>query len=97
MYLRARYYDPALSTFTALDPFEGLVQRPMSLNGYSWVEGNPVVNTDASGMLPQCDCQCSEFDPSDRDDVYDYVDCYMGCIQQLHAHSAPKHMFSENL
>ena len=26
--------------------------RPMSLNGYSWVEGNPVMLTDASGKQP---------------------------------------------
>lgn len=45
-YNRARYYNPALGTFTGLDPFEGIFNEPMSLNGYSWVEGN-VVN--ASG------------------------------------------------
>ena len=28
--------------FTALDPFEGTAQRPMSLNGYSYVDGDPV-------------------------------------------------------
>lgn len=40
VHLRARDYNPALGVFTALDPFEGLLDRPMSLNGYSWVEGN---------------------------------------------------------
>jgi RHS repeat-associated protein len=49
VYLRARYYNPSMGMFSALDPFEGMHNRPMSLNGYSWVEGNPVMNTDASG------------------------------------------------
>jgi RHS repeat-associated protein len=49
VHLRARYYNPELGTFTALDPFEGLHDRPMSLNGYSYAHGNPVMNTDPSG------------------------------------------------
>ena len=49
LYLRARYYAPSLGVFTGRDPFEGFWQRPMSLNGYSWVEGN--VPNDAVGEL----------------------------------------------
>jgi RHS repeat-associated protein len=51
LYLRARYYNPALGVFTALDPFEGVHERAMSLNGYSWVEGNVVNAVDPSGMI----------------------------------------------
>jgi RHS repeat-associated protein len=50
-YHRARYYDPSLGVFNALDPFEGMHNRPMSLNGYSWVEGNVVNATDPSGLF----------------------------------------------
>jgi len=49
LYLRARYYNPAAGVFTARDPFEGVATRPMSLNGYSWVEGNPINFIDPSG------------------------------------------------
>ncbi|MEO8609210.1 MAG: RHS repeat-associated core domain-containing protein [Chloroflexota bacterium] len=49
LYLRARYYNPAAGVFTALDPFEGVFNRPMSLNGYSWVEGNVPNAIDPSG------------------------------------------------
>jgi len=42
-------YDPATGVFTALDPFEGTMQRPMSMNGYSWVEGNTPNWTDPTG------------------------------------------------
>ena len=49
---RARDYAPALGIFPSLDPFEGLHDRPMSLNGYSWVEGNVPNATDPSGLAP---------------------------------------------
>ncbi len=46
LYLRARYYAPSSGVFTALDPFEGLMSRPMSLNGYLYVEGQVINATD---------------------------------------------------
>jgi hypothetical protein len=50
LHLRARNYFPNLGTFLSLDPFEGTRSRPMSLNGYSYVEGNVPNRTDPSGM-----------------------------------------------
>jgi RHS repeat-associated protein len=50
--LRARNYQPGLGVFASLDPFEGLEDEPMSLNGYSYVHGNPVNWTDPSGEFP---------------------------------------------
>jgi RHS repeat-associated protein len=49
-HLRARNYFPNLGTFLSLDPFEGTRSRPMSLNGYSYVEGNVPNWTDPSGL-----------------------------------------------
>jgi RHS repeat-associated protein len=54
LYLRARYYNPALGTFLSLDPFEGTPDRPMSLNGYSYVGGNPVNRVDRTGRQEVC-------------------------------------------
>jgi len=51
IYLRARYYSPALGIFQSKDPFAGWMTRAMSRNGYSYVEGNPVNYTDPSGKL----------------------------------------------
>lgn len=51
VYLRARYYNPNIGNFVSLDPFEGFDTSPMSLNGYSWVEGNVANATDPSGMF----------------------------------------------
>lgn len=49
VHLRARDYSPQLGIFPSRDPFEGIVGRPMSLNGYSWVEGNVLNFNDPSG------------------------------------------------
>ncbi len=49
-YNRARYYDPRLSVFNSLDPYPGTMARPMSLNGYAYVEGNTPNRTDPTGM-----------------------------------------------
>jgi RHS repeat-associated protein len=46
---RARYYNPAIGGWLSLDPFEGMAGRPMSLNGYMYVEGNVVNLTDSTG------------------------------------------------
>ena len=43
LYLRARYYSPALGVFTALDPME-------NLNRYQYVGANPVNAVDPSGL-----------------------------------------------
>jgi RHS repeat-associated protein len=50
LFLRARYMNPNMGTFLSLDPFEGKTCTPMSLNGYGWVHGNPITNTDPTGM-----------------------------------------------
>jgi len=50
-HLRARYYDPSVGTFASLDPFEGYVDVPMSLNGYAYAHGDPINNTDPSGEI----------------------------------------------
>jgi RHS repeat-associated protein len=49
VYLRARYYDPRLGVFLSRDPFEGVMTRSGSMNGYNYVEGNPANYTDPSG------------------------------------------------
>ncbi|MEK6754217.1 MAG: RHS repeat-associated core domain-containing protein [Chloroflexota bacterium] len=48
-YLRARYYNPADGRFTSRDTWGGDVNRPLSLNRWGYVEGNPVNLTDPSG------------------------------------------------
>ncbi len=47
LYLRARYYSPALGVFTGLDPVE-------NLNRYQYVGANPTNWVDLSGRQTQC-------------------------------------------
>ena len=50
VHLRARDYAPGIGVFTALDPFEGVAELPMSVNGYGYISANPINHTDPSGL-----------------------------------------------
>lgn len=52
-YLRARWYDSAMGRFTSRDAWEGDLNRPQSLNGWIYVEENPVQYADPSGHMPR--------------------------------------------
>ncbi len=51
-YLRQRYMDPGTGTFLSVDPVEGVLEMPQSLNPYLYAFGNPVTLTDPSGLFP---------------------------------------------
>jgi len=51
VHLRARYYNPALGVFPSLDPLEGDMGNPLSLDQYAYVQDNPVNLTDPSGLV----------------------------------------------
>ncbi|WP_353929182.1 putative Ig domain-containing protein [Okeanomitos corallinicola TIOX110] len=50
-YLRARYYNPSTGRFVSRDPFAGFTERPLSLNKYTYTEGNPINAIDPSGEV----------------------------------------------
>ncbi len=50
VYLRARYYNPALGVFTGLDGFE-------TNNRYQYVSSNPINSADPSGLLDWFTCK----------------------------------------
>ena len=43
-------YNPAMGRFMSRDTWEGDYNRPLSLNHWMYVEGNPINRTDPSGM-----------------------------------------------
>lgn len=49
LYLRARWYDPAVGRFISSDSFRGVTAYPVSLNPYAYASAAPSGNTDASG------------------------------------------------
>jgi RHS repeat-associated protein len=51
-YLRARYLDTGMGRFISRDIWSGDFNRPLSLNRWGYVEGNPVNYTDPSGKYP---------------------------------------------
>jgi len=53
VYLRARYYDPVDGRFLSRDTWAGDDNRPLSLNRWMYVEGNPIKWGDPSGMIPE--------------------------------------------
>jgi RHS repeat-associated protein len=52
LYLRARHYSPTDGRFTSRDTWSGDVNRPLSLNRWMYVEGNPVNRVDPTGHTP---------------------------------------------
>lgn len=50
-YLRARWYNPASSTFTSRDPFKGFLEQPYSQHPFQYAYSNPVLLSDPTGMF----------------------------------------------
>jgi len=51
-YLRSRYYSSGMGRFLTRDTWGGDYNRPLSLNRWNYVEGNPVNLLDPTGMKP---------------------------------------------
>jgi RHS repeat-associated protein len=49
-YLKTRYYDSNLGRFITKDLFHGFEDDPLSLNRYTYVKNNPVINIDPDGL-----------------------------------------------
>lgn len=91
MYYGARYYDPALAYFLSTDPMVAQPYEPKSLNRYSYVQNNPIINTDPTGMCqfkhnaqggeyfadPQnLDCTVDDFDHMTSQQRLEWVDAF---------------------
>ncbi|MDA1649785.1 RHS repeat-associated core domain-containing protein [Bacillus cereus group sp. BY6-1LC] len=50
-YLIARYYNPEHGVFLSVDPDPGDEDDPVTMNGYTYGDNNPVMNVDPDGHL----------------------------------------------
>ena len=50
IYMRARYYSPALRRFVNADKLHGDISNSLTLNRYAYVNGNPADNVDPEGL-----------------------------------------------
>lgn len=53
IYLRARYYDPEIARFLTQDTVRGESTDPLSLNLYTYVSNNPILNIDPTGHIEE--------------------------------------------
>ncbi len=51
IYMRARYYSPDMHRFVNADILHGEISDSTSLNRYAYVNGNPVIYTDPTGLF----------------------------------------------
>ena len=49
----ARFYAPGIGRFLTKDTWSGNVSNPMSYNRWIYTYGNPVNNSDPSGLFPE--------------------------------------------
>jgi len=52
IFIRSRWYNPANGRFQSRDTWNGDMNRPLSLNRWMYVEGNPVNMLDPTGKSP---------------------------------------------
>jgi RHS repeat-associated protein len=75
----ARLYSGGLGRFTTMDPLEGSIQNPTSLNDFIYGWGNPVTLSDPYGLEPGISGR--------GDETY----CYPSCYEQDHERSCFVH------
>ncbi len=53
-YMQARYYDPVIGRFLAVDPIQFSASQPHMFNRYSYVGNSPTIYTDPTGNCRDC-------------------------------------------
>jgi len=53
VWMGARFYKPAPAMFTSRDTYDGVLSSPLSLNRYTYAEGDPIQNADPTGRTAE--------------------------------------------
>ena len=64
IYMRARYYSPAMRRFINADIIPGEISNAVTLNRYAYANGNPVSNVDPFGLSVEDRGEVSNNEPS---------------------------------
>jgi RHS repeat-associated protein len=51
IYMRSRYYNPAIHRFLTSDSYLGQISSPGGMNRYSYVSNNPIIYIDPTGFI----------------------------------------------
>ena len=104
IYLRSRWYDPTSGRFPARDSWQGDYNKPLSLNRWQYVEGNPINWTDPTGRIAypsHCQAMPSKatyescvlgfykLEPIDPHNIGAKVEGERGCYRGPSAYRAP--------
>jgi RHS repeat-associated protein len=59
VYMQARYYDPATGHFLSTDPVKPAAGDTFNFNRYAYVDNNPIMGMDPTGMDDDCGPGCT--------------------------------------
>ncbi|GGA16862.1 RHS repeat-associated core domain-containing protein [Dyella nitratireducens] len=59
VYMQARYYDPATGHFLSTDPVRPRAGDAFNFNRYTYVDNNPIMGMDPTGMEDDCGPGCA--------------------------------------
>ena len=102
MFLRARYYSSAQGRFLTRDTWQGINNKPLSLNRWTFGFDNPVNYSDPSGRFPEfcksmptkaayakCVLQWYDLEPYDPDNLDFSIEGSEGCYIGPDVYRAP--------
>ena len=58
VYMQARYYDPSTGHFLSTDPVRPVPGDAFNFNRYAYVDNNPIIGMDPTGMEDECPAAC---------------------------------------
>jgi RHS repeat-associated protein len=70
IYLRSRYLSPETGRFLTKDSWQGDYNRPLSLNKWGYVEGNPINAIDPSGYITENESKRADLILSKLNSIY---------------------------